>query len=146
MLDAQQKWPKESMTLFCSFLTLIWLIGCSSGQQMKSTGDTRTPVLKQGYQRFIPIAHGQGFLSFPYWAFDTKTGQLCKAWDWQSNSAASKKAKESGNSSELTGLDAAAQGTPTCKDLWKSYGEDGKSGGNEKPDYVYVPGKGLVKQ
>lgn len=126
MLDPQQRSSRKKLKLFCSLLVLSGLIGCGSGQQSRSAGKVPRPLPTQGYQRFIPIAHGQGFLSFPYWAFDTKTGQLCKTWDWQSNSAAAKRAQESGNASGLTGLDAAAQDTETCKYLWKTYPDNGQ--------------------
>lgn len=100
-----------------ALLVLLGESGCLSGQPRQ----VPAPVIVQPYQRFTPIAYGQGFLSFPYWAFDTKTGQLCKTWDWQSNSGASEKSREMGDRSKLSGLDAAGSGTSTCEALWRQY-------------------------
>lgn len=105
-------------------LVLAGLSGCGSDQQQKPLAPVRVTV--QPYQRFVPIAHGQGYLSFPYWAFDTKTGQLCKTWDWQFHDAATKNAAQSADSSALTGMDAAAYGTQTCKQLWTAYPDGSK--------------------
>ncbi len=105
-----------SFALILASLIIIGQTGCKSEQPKQASA--QAPVIVQPYQRFLPIAQGQGFLSFPYWAFDTQTGQLCKTWDWQSNSAASQKAQETGNASSLKGLDAAAAATTTCKQLW----------------------------
>jgi hypothetical protein len=104
--------------LSVAVLLLISLTACEKEQSRKASSVAQAPIIERPYQRFLPIAHGQGFLSFPYWAFDTKTGQLCKTWDWHDMSAASRKAQQSGDTSKLTGLDAAAAGTPTCKQLW----------------------------
>lgn len=101
--------------------------GCRSQQQKQAS--VPAPVIVRPYQRFVPIANGQGSLSFPYWAFDTKTGQLCKSWDWQSNSGASASARLGGNTSNLQGFDAAAAGTQTCQQLWKAYPDDPNPGG-----------------
>jgi hypothetical protein len=104
-------------------LTLIGVMvetGCPSGQQKQAP--TTAPVIVRPYRRFVPIAHGQGFLSFPYWAFDTKTGQLCKTWSWTNPTV--EKADASGDTSKLAGLDAAAAYTPTCKELWTAFPDE----------------------
>lgn len=107
------------VALFFVLLVFIGEGGCSSERPKRAT--TPAPAVARPYQRFVPIAHGQGFLSFPYWAFDTKTGQLCKTWPWESNDAASQKAQKTGDTSNLQGLDAAAASTSTCLSLLTQY-------------------------
>lgn len=127
-LEKQDRRLRQGAVLRAAFLGLVVFIGLSGCKSEQPKPDQSTgalsPAVVRPYQRFIPIAHNQGFLSFPYWAFDTKTGQLCKTWGWQSETAAFKKAEESGNYSKLTGIDAAAIGTPTCKELWKDYPDE----------------------
>lgn len=117
------RWKLLCMLLL-AFVASTCSVGCMPNQQHKPLAPAT--VVMPPYQRFIPIAKGQGFLSFPYWAFDTKTGQLCKTWGWQSETKASKNAMQSGDSSDLTGLDAAAYGTQTCEQLWKAYPDNSK--------------------
>jgi len=121
-LKRQNRRFKQRAALGALLIALLLFIGtggCATEQPKQAS--VPAPVTVRPYQRFVPIAQGQGFLSFPYWAFDTKTGQLCKTWDWQSNSAPSHKAQESGNTSKLQGLDAAAAGTPMCLALLTEY-------------------------
>lgn len=101
--------------LLAVLLVFISHAGCTDAQQKQPSA--AAPVIVQPYQRFVPIAHGQGYLSFPYWAFDTKTGQLCKTWGWQFNTPASQKARETRDTSDLQGIDAAAAATHRCLEL-----------------------------
>jgi hypothetical protein len=57
--------------------------GCSLPQDTP-TGQQVAQVSKvEPYQRFVPIAqNAAGTPSLDY-ALDTKTGQICKTWDWQ---------------------------------------------------------------
>jgi hypothetical protein len=104
--------------LFLALLVFMGQSGCTAEQPKQVSSPA--PVIVRPYQRFVPIASGQGFLSFPYWAFDTKSGRLCKTWDWESHTAAIQKAQETGDSSRLQGFDAAAISTQTCEQLLRA--------------------------
>jgi hypothetical protein len=69
------------------------------------------PMVQQPYQRFVRIA------SFPAgqlnWALDTKTGQVCRTWDWQ---VVGEKPNPKGLQIDLS--------TPTCLELYKADAAD----------------------
>jgi hypothetical protein len=98
--------------LFLAFLVFMGLSGCSSEQPKQTSVAAPVPASVLPYQRFVPV---QGGLD---WALDTKTGQLCRTWDW--STAAVRNAKETEKPWEkygLQGSDAAASLTRTCAQL-----------------------------
>ncbi len=112
-LERQNRRLKQAGMLALLLLALV----ASMGQQQCTTERPSNPVptvsVTQGYQRFVPPGGGVSILN---WALDTKTGQLCKTWDW--TSPAIDKAVASGDlGHKLTGADAAGFSTLTCNEL-----------------------------
>jgi hypothetical protein len=96
-------------SIFPILLTLL-LVSCSS----------IPPPVHQGYERFVPIAQNQKSteptdINVVYLALDTKTGQVCRTWDW-------------GVSEKLPGA-----GFPTCISLYKMFPEKGEEPSQSKP-------------
>ena len=55
---------------------MLWLQGCpDTGKQ----GVTSPVVTKAAYQRFV-VPSDKAIA--PTWALDSKTGQICRTWDW----------------------------------------------------------------
>jgi hypothetical protein len=68
--------------------------------------------VKQPYQRFVPFNHQSGDF-----ALDTKTGQLCKTWEWDLASAKPSKNGEPAKNGELR----RDESIDSCATLYKTH-------------------------
>ena len=85
-------------------LFLISLGGCSSDRPMAQTKTEKRP-----YQRFVPIPSASPYAATMDVSLDTKTGQVCRTWDWEVADA------KSGSRGE------AVSNLPKCIELYTKY-------------------------
>jgi len=86
----------------------------SSYQGCDPTPQAVSPAPTREYQRFLPLPPSSGGIDTgAFWhgnfAVDTKTGQLCRSWQWSINGG------------DLHGNEfaTALSALPTCNDLFK---------------------------
>lgn len=122
--------------LLIAVLAFMGQSGCQSEQPKQTAAAAPPPVIVQPYQRFVRIEGGL------IWALDTKTGQLCRTWDW--TNASIKNALTKFDFSKLRGTDAAAVSTQTCQQLWKAFPDEAPLTTKRDPLGLLGP-KGLRK-
>lgn len=80
---------------------------CPAGHPKQASVPTQKAV--QPYQRFVRIASAASMTL--NWALDTKTGQVCRTWDWHMQ----------GDKPRKNGEADITLATPTCFSLYREY-------------------------
>ena len=90
------------------FPTLV-LVTLFEGCPLDQSKQTPVPGRVSSYQRFVPTT-GSPPVALN-WALDTKTGQICRTWDWNVENA----------KPDNDGRVGIALAAPTCFDLYTRY-------------------------
>jgi hypothetical protein len=88
--------------------TVLLLQACPEKNAPAPQTPAATPVvMKTPYQRFVPYSFSGATI---YWALDTKTGQLCRTWEWAYKG-------------KVQDPELSLQNRPTCSDLCSLYSD-----------------------
>ena len=90
---------------------MVFLVGCEA-LNLNNSKDIRTKRIEAPLRRFEMMQLGAGDV-----AFDTKTGQLCRTWDWQTTGKGPAPDPNTG----LVPQRRLGEFTPTCITLYKNY-------------------------
>lgn len=137
-LEKQCRTIRQGATLgllLVAVLVFMGQSGCQDQQAKQTVGGVPAPVIVQPYQRFERVEGGLA------WALDTKTGQLCRTWDWTNASITQAQAKF--DFSKLHGIDAAAVSTQTCEQLWKAFPDESSLASKRDPLGLFGPAEPL---